>query len=140
MATQSAKGKRGGARPNSGGARPGAGRPKKPRIDGFEAPTVAIVKAASRRVERIVAEVSGPATALLTEAYATLKRVMASEASNSAAVAAAKEVVKLAKQERAEAKFDTTPLGKKEESALAAQESATGKFAPPSAPIPDRMN
>jgi phage terminase small subunit len=140
MTTQSAKGKRGGARPNSGGARTGAGRPKKPRIDGFETPTVAIVKAASRRVERIVAEVSGPATALLTEAYATLKRVMASEASNSAAVAAAKEVVKLARQERAEAHFDITPLGKKEESALAAQESATGKFAPPSAPIPDRMN
>jgi hypothetical protein len=117
-----------------GGKRVGAGRKPKTLVQQARSPEVA--EAAAAEVERIAKSNEGPASGLVWEAFATLRDVMANSPFPAPRVTAARAIIDLAKEERAEAE-GSHPTGKKAQAKAKAQAAASsgGKFAPPSPPF-----
>lgn len=106
-----------------GGWRPGAGRRPK-AVDGANRPKV--VQAAEASVRRIAGSEAGPASALVSEAYAALRAVMNGQESPSSRVSAAKAIIALAQREQAEMAWLGPALGKKEAAAKEAETAGVG--------------
>ena len=119
---------------NRGGRRPGAGR--KPKSLTTQAKTPEVIAAAVAHVERIAESSGGPASALMSRAFATLQDVMVKSPFPAPRVTAARAIIELAQAEKAEAEAPRVG-GKKAQAQARAEKhvSGGGKFAPPSAPF-----
>ena len=90
--------------------------------------------AAEAQIEAIASTGAGPASALVTKAFATMVDVMDNSPFPAPRVTAARAIIDLAREERIAAASGVSAPGKKADAKSRAVDRAVGKFAAPAPP------